>query len=39
MTTRFFTNECENTLSREFAGVFAQTPDIHQFDALAGDWG
>src|ERR1039458_9778242 len=36
MSTRFFTNEGDNTLLKKFAGVFAHNPDIEQFDALVG---
>jgi len=36
MSTRFFTNEGENTLLKKFAGVFAHNPDIERFDALVG---
>ena len=36
MSSRFFTNEGENTLLKKFAGVFAHNPDIEQFDALVG---
>ncbi len=36
MSTRFFTNDGENTLLRKFAGVFAHDPDIERFDALVG---
>ncbi len=36
MTTRFFTNDGENTLLKKFAGVFAHNPDIERFDALVG---
>src|ERR1022692_4706072 len=36
MSTRFFTNEGENTLLKKFAGVFKHNPDIEQFDALVG---
>ncbi len=36
MSTRFFTNEAENTLLNKFAGVFAHNPDIDRFDALVG---
>ena len=36
MSTRFFTNEGDNTLLKKFAGVFAHNPDIKQFDALVG---
>ncbi len=36
MSTKFFTNEKENTLLRRFAGVFEHIPDIAFFDALVG---
>ena len=36
MSTKFFTNEEENTLLRKFAGVFAANADIERFDALVG---
>ena len=36
MSTRFFTNEGENTLLAKFAAVFAHNPDIIRFDALVG---
>ena len=36
MSTRFFTNNAENTLLKKFAGVFAHNPDIEWFDALVG---
>src|SRR6266436_6707660 len=36
MSTRFFTNDGENTLLNKFAGVFAHNPDLAQFDALVG---
>jgi len=36
MSTRFFTNDGDNTLLRKFAGVFAHNPDIERFDALVG---
>jgi len=36
MSTRFFTNEGQNTLLNKFAGVFAHNPDIEHFDALVG---
>ena len=36
MSTRFFTNESDNTLLKKFAGVFAHNPDIERFDALVG---
>ncbi len=35
-STRFFTNDGENTLLKKFAGVFAHNPDIERFDALVG---
>ena len=34
MTTKFFTNEKENTLLEKFQGVFTENPQIAQFDAL-----
>ena len=36
MSTRFFTNEGENTLLKKFAGVFTHNPDIEHFHALVG---
>ena len=36
MSTRFFTNNGENTLLNKFAGVFRHNPDIDRFDALVG---
>jgi superfamily II DNA or RNA helicase len=36
MSTRFFTNEGQNTLLNKFAGVFAHNPDLERFDALVG---
>jgi hypothetical protein len=36
MSTRFFTNDGENTLLNKFAGVFAHNPDLARFDALVG---
>ncbi|MDT8391623.1 MAG: hypothetical protein RRC34_14070 [Lentisphaeria bacterium] len=36
MSTKFFTNEAENTLLKKFAGVFEHNPDIAFFDALVG---
>lgn len=36
MSTKFFTNEKENTLLRRFAGVFEHIPNIEFFDALVG---
>ena len=36
MSTRFFTNDDENTLLKKFAGVFEHNPDIARFDALVG---
>lgn len=36
MSTKFFTNEKENTLLRKFAGIFEHNPDIEFFDALVG---
>jgi phosphatidylserine/phosphatidylglycerophosphate/cardiolipin synthase-like enzyme len=36
MSTKFFTNEKENTLLRRFAGVFEHIPNIEYFDALVG---
>ena len=36
MSTRFFTNEGDNTLLKKFAGVFAHNPDLERFDALVG---
>jgi hypothetical protein len=34
MSKRFFTNEGENTLLKKFAGVFASSRAVEQFDAL-----
>ena len=36
MSTRFFTNEENNTLLKKFEGVFTHNPDIERFDALVG---
>jgi superfamily II DNA or RNA helicase len=36
MSTRFFTNNGDNTLLAKFAGVFAHNPDLVRFDALVG---
>lgn len=36
MSTRFFTNEGENTLLKKFKGVFEHNKDIQFFDALVG---
>jgi superfamily II DNA or RNA helicase len=36
MSTKFFTNEAENTLLKKFAGVFEHNTDIEFFDALVG---
>lgn len=36
MSTRFFTNNAENTLLKKFVGVFSHNPDIEWFDALVG---
>ena len=36
MSTRFFTNEGDNTLLNKFAGVFENNSDIEFFDALVG---
>ena len=36
MSTRFFTNDGDNTLLKKFAGVFEHNPDIERFDALVG---
>lgn len=36
MSTRFFTNENENTLLQKFRGVFENNKDIYAFDALVG---
>lgn len=36
MSTRFFTNEGDNTLLAKFAGVFQHNPDLARFDALVG---
>ena len=36
MSSKFFTNDGENTLSEKFKGVFRHNPDIAEFDALVG---
>jgi superfamily II DNA/RNA helicase len=36
MSTRFFTNEADNTLLNKFKGVFEHNKDIEFFDALVG---
>jgi hypothetical protein len=36
MSTKFFTNNEENTLLNKFAGIFEHNPDIEFFDALIG---
>ena len=36
MSSRFFTNDGENTLSEKFRGVFRHNPHIAEFDALVG---
>ncbi|MFC1461631.1 helicase-related protein [Verrucomicrobiota bacterium] len=36
MSTKFFTNEKENTLLNKFAGIFKHNEDIEFFDALVG---
>ncbi len=36
MTSRFFTNQGDQTLLRKFKGVFEHNPDIEWFDALVG---
>lgn len=36
MSTRFFTNESENTLLKKFEGVFKNNKNIEFFDALVG---
>jgi superfamily II DNA or RNA helicase len=36
MSTRFFTNDGDNTLLNKFKGVFQDNPDIDCFDALVG---
>ena len=36
MSTRFFTNDGENTLLNKFKGVFEHNKDIESFDALVG---
>lgn len=36
MTTKFFTNRKNNTLLNKFIGVFADNPQIKEFDALVG---
>jgi hypothetical protein len=36
MSTRFFTNQGDQTLLRSFRGVFESNADIEWFDALVG---
>jgi len=36
MSTKFFTNNEENTLIKKFEGVFTYNPNIQYFDALVG---
>lgn len=36
VSTKFFTNEGDNTLLKKFAGVFQHNSDIEYFDALVG---
>jgi hypothetical protein len=36
MSTRFFTNHGDQTLSKKFQGVFESTPGVEWFDALVG---
>ena len=36
MSSRFFTNEKENTLLKKFRGIFENNKDIQHFDALVG---
>ena len=36
MSTRFFTNQGDQTLLRKFRGVFESNADIEWFDALVG---
>ena len=36
MSTRFFTDDGENTLLNKFAGVFAHNPNVERFDTLVG---
>jgi SNF2 family DNA or RNA helicase len=36
MSTKFFTNNDDNTLLRKFEAVFSYNPKIHHFDALVG---
>ncbi|MDD1414632.1 phospholipase D-like domain-containing protein [Dolichospermum sp. ST_con] len=36
MSTKFFTNSEENTLTKKFEGVFTYNPNIQYFDALVG---
>jgi superfamily II DNA/RNA helicase/HKD family nuclease len=36
MSTKFFTNSEDNTLLKKFEGVFADIPNIQNFDALVG---
>ena len=36
MSTKFFTNDSENTLIKKFEGVFEHNPGIQHFDAVVG---
>lgn len=36
MSTKFFTNQDDNSLLNKFEGVFTHVPGIHHFDALVG---
>lgn len=36
MSTKFFTNQDQNTLFNKFKGVFENNKDVHAFDALVG---
>lgn len=36
MSTKFFTNDQENTLIEKFAGMFKYNPELKNFDALVG---
>jgi hypothetical protein len=39
MSTKFFTNQNENTLLNKFKGVFENNRDIEFFDAIVGYYG
>jgi hypothetical protein len=36
MSSRFFTNQSDQTLLKKFQGVFESNVDIERFDALVG---